>query len=93
MYIDTQYRLHFRNAQEAFEHFYDEIIKHGDDHKDTKALYNIGFYLAKPRERIISTEWRKWSYKYAEREWQWYLSQNRSVKEIKKFAPIWDKMH
>ena len=26
-------------------------------------------------------------------EWDWYMSQNRSVEDIKKIAKIWDKMH
>ena len=46
-----------------------------------------------PLDNNIKTSWRKWNPKYAEREWQWYLSQNRSVEELKKHAPIWDKMH
>lgn len=87
-------QLYFSNAQFAFENLYDTIMESGiDTHIGTKALYNIGFYITNPTDREIKTEWRKWSKKYAEREWEWYMSQNRSVEEIKKFAPIWDKMH
>lgn len=87
-------QLYFLNAQEAFEYFYDEINSKGiNTNIGTKALYNVGFTILYPKDRLIKTEWRKWSNKYAEREWQWYLSQNRSVEEIKKFAPMWDKMH
>lgn len=93
MYVDVCNRLHFRNAQEAFNYFYDEIVMCGYELKNTRVLYNIGFYIANPTERAIDIEWRKWSAKYAEREWRWYLSQNRSVEEIKKYAPTWDKMH
>lgn len=84
----------YDNAQEAFEKNYKKIMMYGyPTNVGTKALYNMGFLLRKPLEREINTPWRKWSSRYAEREWNWYLSQNRSVEEIKKFAPIWDKMH
>lgn len=84
----------FINAQEAFEYYFDEIMRHGIiTNIGTKALYNVNIRILNPTERDIKTVWRKWSAKYAEREWQWYLSQNRSVEEIKKYAPIWDTMH
>ena len=86
--------LVFNNAQEAFEDLYDRIMLFGHDTEvGTKAIYNIGFSIINPLDNHIETPWRKWSPKYAEREWLWYLSQNRSVEEIKKYAPIWDKMH
>lgn len=87
--------FHFKNAQEAFEYFYRCILSHGfySEGQHTKALFNVGFYINDPKDRDIKTNWRKWNKKYAEREWKWYLSQNRSVEEIKKFAPTWDKMH
>lgn len=86
--------IHFINAQSAFEYLYDDIMLNGiDTHIGTKALYNVGFYISSPTDREIETDWRKWNAKYAEREWQWYLSQDRSVEHIKKYAPIWDKMH
>ena len=95
MYIDVLHNTHYDNAQEAFEHLYDYIKIHGAYNENTKtiALVNVGFFLVHPKQRIIKTKWRKWNEKYAEREWQWYLSQNRSVEELKKFAPLWDKMH
>lgn len=86
--------LVYHNAQEAFEDLYDQIMCNGYNTKiGTKALYNMGFEIICPTDNNIDTSWRKWSSKYAEREWQWYLSQNRSVEEIKKYAPTWDKMH
>ena len=88
------YRQDFINAQDAFEYIYNQIMKFGYCTKiGTKALYNVGFYMRAPLDNNIKTQWRKWNPKYAEREWQWYLSQNRSVEELKKHAPIWDKMH
>lgn len=95
MYITGEGNFRFANAQEAFEYFYKWIMNRGfySEGQHTKAFLNIGFYINNPKDRDIKTNWRKWNKKYAEREWQWYLSQNRSVEEIKKFAPTWDKMH
>lgn len=83
----------FKNSTEAFESLYDEIMLHGTEISGTKALYNVGFIIKNPVQREITTSWRKWNKNYAEREWQWYLSKDRSVENIKKYAPIWDKMH
>lgn len=84
----------FYNANVALEYLYDLIMRTGvDTNVGTKAIYNIGFTLLNPCDRDITSKWRKWSKKYAEREWNWYLSGNPSVEEIKKYAPIWDKMH
>jgi thymidylate synthase len=84
----------FKDATSAFEYFYDYIMAYGTDTNiGTKAIYNIGFEIENPLNRNITTSWRKFSTKYAEREFNWYQSGNRSVEEIKKYAPIWDTMH
>lgn len=83
----------YNNATEAFEDLYDLLMGTGIDINGTKATFNVGFYIKNPVDRDITTEWRKWRKSYAEREWEWYMSKNRSVEELKKFAPIWDKMH
>lgn len=83
----------FNNAQQAFEYYYDKINQSGEIHGITKRLEDVGFYITNPLDNSINTHWRKWNARYAEREWEWYLSGNRSVEEIKKYAPIWDKMH
>lgn len=84
----------FKNAQEAFESLYDEIDSKGfQNGNGTKKLTNIGFKILNPLDNKINTPFRKWSLNYALREFEWYMSANRSVEEIKKFAPIWDKMH
>lgn len=95
MYIDVDNNFHYDNAQDAFENLFIRIMRYGVycEKQHTNALFNVGFYINSPKDRDIKTKWRKWSKSYAEREWQWYLSQNRSVEEIKKFAPTWDKMH
>lgn len=84
----------FQTATDAFEKLFFEIQHTGVlTNVGTKALYNIGFSIENPIERIITTPWRKFSTKYAEKEYEWYLSGDRSVEEIKKYAKIWDKMH
>lgn len=87
-------RTDFNNANDAFVYLYYYILSDGvDTNIGTKAIYNMGFIIHRPTDREISISWRKWSKTYAEREWQWYLSKDRSVEELKKHAPIWDKMH
>lgn len=95
MFKDIFGQYHYANAQQAFEALFKCIGFYGlwCESLKTKAVFNCGFYIHNPTDRDINTKWRKWNKTYAEREWNWYLSQNRSVEEIKKFAPIWDKMH
>lgn len=84
----------FQTSTEAFEKLFFEIQNTGVlTNVGTKALYNVGFSIENPLERVITTPWRKFSTKYAEKEYEWYLSGDRSVEEIKKYAKIWDKMH
>jgi len=60
---------------------------------NTQAMFNQSFVITAPEEVIIKHHERKWSLAYAQREWEWYESGDRSVSKMKKFAPIWDKMH
>ena len=83
----------FNTANDAFLYYYDEINKKGIKISNTKALLNIGFYVLQPDKNNINCDFRKWKENYAKLEWEWYLSENRSVEEIKKHAKIWDKMH
>lgn len=84
----------FNTASNAFVALYDDIMEYGDDSRTgTKRLLNVGFYIDRPGDNWIDVPWRKWSLTYAIREWKWYVSENRSVEELKLFAPIWDKMH
>lgn len=82
----------FNNAQEAFESYYDLISEQGNDFDNTKALFNQGFTILNPLDHKIDTNFRKWSNKYAEREWYWYLSGDPNAKEISIHAPIWKMM-
>lgn len=86
--------IYVNTAEQAFELLYDDIMKYGIDMQNgTKGLYNVSIHLKEPTNRLITTPWRKFSPKYAEREWQWYLSGNPSVHELEKHAPVWKNMH
>ena len=94
--IKTNMKTHFKNANEAYEYYHDRILQHGIPFGDTKALFNIGFYLNNPNDKIITNKERKWSLDYAESEWQWYLSGDSNVKKLGeiygKIPAIWQKM-
>ena len=88
----TNTKSSFLNANEAYEYFLDKIILEGVEFDNTKALFNVGFEIQHPMWNTIYNEERKWNPKYAEREWEWYLSGNPSAVEISKYAPIWKNM-
>ena len=81
--------MKFKNAQNAFERLYNKINVHGVIQKQTKTLFNEGFYLENPLDNHIATKFRKWNPTYAEREWAWYESKDPDATEISKYAPIW----
>ena len=86
----------FRNANEAYEYLHDKIVQEGIEFSNTKALFNVGFYITDPADRKIINKERNWNEKYAEAEWQWYLSGDPSVSQLGKLfgsiPPIWEKM-
>ena len=54
--INTINNKVFRNANEAYEYVHDQILQHGVTFGDTKALFNVGFYITDPKDRkIIAT--------------------------------------
>ena len=89
-------KTEFWNANEAFEYFYKRISKHGTVFADTRALFNVGFTIHKPFYNVIIDSKRKWSYEYAEAEWNWYLSGDPSIFKLGeiygKIPPIWSRM-
>ena len=89
-------RTKFKNASEAFDYLYIKIKNTGIDFDNTKALFNVGFYLNRPQETYIRSGFRKWSKEYAQAEWQWYLSHDRRVKTLGeiygKVPDIWNMM-
>ena len=94
--IKTNMKTNFENANEAYEYLHDRILQHGVSFGDTKALFNVGFYLNNPNDKMITNKERKWSLDYAEAEWQWYLSGDSNVKKLGeiygKIPAIWQKM-
>ena len=88
--------LDFKNAEKAFDFYYNAIESNGVDFDGTKALFNIGFYINNPADNHIHTPYRNWNLDYAEAEWQWYLSGDRNIKKLGdiygKIPEIWKRM-
>ena len=51
--INTINNKVFRNANEAYEYVHDKILQEGVEFGDTKALFNVGFYITDPCDRKI----------------------------------------
>ena len=94
--INTINNKVFRNANEAYEYIHDRILQDGVKFGDTKALFNVGFYITDPCDRKIINRERKWNEEYAEAEWQWYLSGDKSIDKLGtiygKVPEIWKRM-
>ena len=86
----------FKKANDAYEYYHDKIIREGVNFGDTKALFNVGFYIEKPMDNFILNGERGWNPVYAEAEWQWYMSGDRSTKKLGeiygKIPEIWQLM-
>ena len=94
--INTINNKVFRNANEAYEYLHDRIIQDGVDFANTKALFNVGFYITDSQDNKIINKERNWKQEYAEAEWKWYLSENRSINKLGeiygKIPEIWKRM-
>ena len=94
--INTINNKVFRNANEAYEYLHDRIIQDGVEFANTKALFNVGFYITDPLDNKIINRERNWKQEYAEAEWQWYLSGNNNIAELGrlygKTPEIWKRM-
>jgi len=94
--INTINNKVFRNANEAYEYIHDRILQDGVEFGGTKALFNVGFYITDPKDRKIVNKEREWKEDYAEAEWQWYLSGERSIRALGniygKIPEIWKRM-
>ena len=94
--INTINNKVFRNANSAYEYLHDRIIQEGVDFADTKALFNVGFYITDPMDNKIINKERNWKEEYAEAEWQWYLSGDNHIKTLGdiygKVPEIWKRM-
>lgn len=86
----------FDMANQAYEYYHNKIITEGVPFGDTKALFNVGFYLDNPILKEITNTERNWSYDYAEAEWEWYLSGDPNISRLGeiygKVPAIWKRM-
>ena len=89
-------KTRFNNANEAYEYLLDRLIINGQDFDNTKTLFNLGFNMLNPSDNIITNKQRAWKKEYAEAEWQWYLTGNKSIDTLGEIygsiPPIWEKM-
>ena len=86
----------FKNANEAFNFYYGVIPHEGNKFDNTMAMFNQGFTIENPLDRMITNEARNFNVEYAEAEWQWYLSGDPSIDKLGelygKIPPIWERM-
>jgi len=94
--INTINNKVFRNANEAYEYVHDRILQDGIDFANTKALFNVGFYITDSQDNKIVNKERDWKLDYAEAEWQWYLSGDNNIEKLGelygKVPEIWKRM-
>ena len=94
--INTINNKVFRTANVAYEYLHDQIIQNGVAFGDTKALFNVGFYITDPKNRKIINKERNWSEAYALAEWEWYLTGDPNIKALGdiygKVPEIWKRM-
>jgi len=95
---DNKYMIDykFKNADEAFNFYYGVIPYEGERFDNTMAMFNQGFTILNPTDRMITNEARNFNVEYAEAEWQWYLSGDSSVDKLGeiygKVPAIWERM-
>ncbi len=94
--INTINNKVFRNANAAYEYLHDQILQNGVEFGDTKALFNVGFYMTDPMDNKIINKERKWNEKYAEAEWDWYITSDPRIETLGKIygkvPEIWKRM-
>ena len=94
--IDIIMRNTFKTANEAYEYMHNEIITNGVEFAGTKALFNIGFTIENPTDKVITNKERNWNEEYAAAEWAWYLSGDPRVTTLGelygKIPAIWKNM-
>ena len=94
--IDIIMRNTFETANEAYEYMHNEIITNGIEFANTKALFNIGFTIENPTNKVITNKERNWNEEYAAAEWAWYLSGDPRVTTLGelygKIPAIWKNM-
>ena len=94
--IDIIMKNTFETANEAYEYMHNEIITNGIEFANTKALFNIGFTIENPTDKVITNKERNWNEEYAAAEWAWYLSGDPRVTTLGelygKIPAIWKNM-
>ena len=94
--IDIIMKNTFETANEAYEYMHNEIITNGIEFANTKALFNIGFTIENPTNKVITNKERNWNEEYAAAEWAWYLSGDPRVTTLGelygKIPAIWKNM-
>ena len=94
--IDIIMKNTFKTANEAYEYMHNEIITNGIEFAGTKALFNIGFTIENPTDKVITNKERNWNEEYAAAEWAWYLSGDPRIKTLGKLygkiPAIWKRM-
>jgi hypothetical protein len=58
----------FKNANEAFNFYYGVIPHEGTKFDNTMAMFNQGFTIENPLDRMITNEARNFNLEYAEAE-------------------------
>ena len=69
----------FKNANEAYNYFLNEIRTVGVVFSGTRALFNVGFTIENPTENKIKNKERNWNLEYAKAEWNWYQTADPSI--------------
>ena len=86
----------FETANEAYEYMHNEIVTNGVEFAGTKALFNIGFTIEDPTNKVITNKERNWNEEYAAAEWAWYLSGDPRISKLGelygKIPTIWKRM-
>ena len=86
----------FNTASDAFDWLYPTVNEFGLPFDGTKALFNISFIIKDPTNKNIRAPYRQFNLEYAEAEWQWYMSGDRSIEKLGeiygKVPVIWKEM-
>jgi len=82
----------FMNANGVFQQFYDHIVLNGRAKDGTRYVRNVAFTIVAPWQNEIKVEWRKWNKEYAQLEWEWYQSGDRSPAMVEQKAKLWSAM-
>lgn len=86
----------YANANDAWQNLYYGLNKDGAESspRGIKVRETLGcnIYLLNPRDNLVFNSFRKASPYYIAQEFFWYLSGDRDVKSISKYAKFWEKI-